>query len=129
MGVIRAGETPVVLDEDGTVLRMTQAGEMTVELDILEPNLDVDHLFQGLPDDCCQAEHWGYVIEGEIRYELHEGEDVVAVAGDAYYVPPGHRPHSGTNGARVVEFSKTEDFDRTMEVVKRNMAALSRSAS
>jgi hypothetical protein len=126
MGVIREADTPVVLDDSGTVLRMTEAGDMTVELDVLEPNLNVDHLFEGLPDDCCQAEHWGYVIEGEIRYEMHEGDDVVAVAGDAYYVPPGHRPHSGTKGAKVVEFSKTEDMAKTMEVVERNMESAGR---
>jgi hypothetical protein len=126
MGVIREADTPVVLDDSGTVLRMTEAGDMTVELDVLEPNLNVDHLFEGLPDDCCQAEHWGYVIEGEIRYEMHEGDDVVAVAGDAYYVPPGHRPHSGTEGAKVVEFSKTEDMAKTMEVVERNMESAGR---
>lgn len=126
MGVIREQELPVSLDADGTILRMTEAGEMTVEIDQLEPNLDVDHLFDGLPGNCCQAEHWGYVIDGEVRYEVPDGEDIVAQAGEAYYIPPGHRPHSGMKGARVVEFSKTADLQKTMEVVERNMAAAGR---
>ena len=42
--------------------------------------------------------------------------------GDAYYAPPGHTPvfYAGTE---IVEFSPTEDLERTIEVVTKNMEA------
>ena len=121
MGVIRESEVPIVVDDGGTVVRQVAAGDMTVEMDRLEPNLDIDALFKGLPDDMCQAEHWGYVIEGEMIYVMADGERIAAGPGEAYYAPPGHLPHTGSEGARVVEFSKTEDLDATMQVVEKNM--------
>jgi hypothetical protein len=121
MGVIREREVPIVVDDGETVVRQMEAGDMTVEMDRLEPNLDMDKLFKGLPDDMCQAEHWGYVIEGEMIYVTADGERIAAGPGEAYYVPPGHLPHTGSEGAHVVEFSKTADLAETMEVVERNM--------
>ena len=53
------------------------------------------------------------------RYADH---DEVYEAGDAYYAPPGHIPVV-TAGTEVVEFSPTEEYDRTLEVVARNLAA------
>ena len=44
-------------------------------------------------------------------------------AGDAYYAPPGHVPVI-TAGTEIVEFSPTDEYGRTMEVVGRNLAAL-----
>jgi len=40
--------------------------------------------------------------------------------GDAYYGPPGHTPvlYAGTE---VVEFSPTDELQRTIEVVTKNM--------
>ena len=43
------------------------------------------------------------------------------MAGDAYYAPPGHLPLV-TSGTSIVEFSPTEDLDKTMAVVQENLA-------
>ncbi|MCW2961823.1 MAG: hypothetical protein JWM90_2210 [Thermoleophilia bacterium] len=121
MGLIREADTPIVLDASGTIVRQVEAGDMTVEFDKLEADMDIDDLFTGLPNDMCQAEHWGYVIEGEMRYITASGEEIVAGPGDAYHVPPGHLPHTGHAGARVVEFSRTKELTETMRVVEQNM--------
>jgi hypothetical protein len=44
-------------------------------------------------------------------------------AGDAYYAPPGHTP-AITAGTEIIEFSPTEPYGRTMEVIGRNLAAM-----
>ena len=54
------------------------------------------------------------------RYADH---DEVYEAGDAYYAPPGHVPVI-TAGTDVVEFSPTGEYEKTMAVVGRNLAAL-----
>jgi hypothetical protein len=43
-------------------------------------------------------------------------------AGDAYYIPPGHTPvlYAGTE---LVEFSPTDELQRTVAVVSKNMEA------
>jgi hypothetical protein len=61
------------------------------------------------------------VIRGKITYTYADREEVFE-AGDAYYAPPGHTPtlHAGTE---LVEFSPTDELDKTLEVVTRNMEA------
>ena len=44
-------------------------------------------------------------------------------AGDAYYAPPGHTP-AVLAGTELIEFSPTEEYGRTMEVVGRNLAVM-----
>lgn len=82
---------------------------------------DLGALFQGLPDDRCQVPRWGYVLAGMIAFRFAEGEETY-VAGDAYYVPPGHTPVHYA-GAEIVEFSPTEGLRETIGVVMRNVGA------
>ena len=49
--------------------------------------------------------------------------DETYVAGDAYYAPPGRTP-AITAGTEIIEFSLTEEYGRTMEVIARNLAAI-----
>jgi hypothetical protein len=80
---------------------------------------DLNQFFDGLPDDRCQCRHWGYVINGRVGYRFADHEETYE-AGDAYYVPPGHTPVLYA-GAEVVEFSLTDELDRTVDVVTGNM--------
>ena len=43
--------------------------------------------------------------------------------GDAYYAPPGHIPVV-TAGTEMIEFSPTEEYGRTLEVVGQNLEAM-----
>jgi hypothetical protein len=84
-------------------------------------DVDVAGWFKGLPDDRCQIPRWGYVLEGMITFRFADHEETY-VAGDAYYVPPGHTPihHAG---AEIVEFSPTEPLRETIGVVMGNLQA------
>jgi hypothetical protein len=96
-------------------------GGYTVAFEKYSADADLTPFFRGLPDDRCQAPHWGYVISGKLTFRTADGEETF-VAGDAYYVGPGHTPvlYAGTE---VVEFSPTHELMETFEVVERNMAA------
>jgi hypothetical protein len=96
-------------------------GGYTVGFETYTADADMADLFKGLPDDRCQCEHWGYVIKGKVSFKTAGGEETYET-GDAYYAPPGHTPvlYAGTE---VVEFSPTEELQRTMEVVTKNMEA------
>jgi hypothetical protein len=86
---------------------------------------DLADLFRGLPGDRCQLPRWGYVIEGKVAFRLPDGEETY-VAGDAYYVPPGHTPLHYA-GAEIVEFSPTDALAQTIPVVLENLRARSRA--
>jgi hypothetical protein len=96
-------------------------GGYTVAFETYTEDADLTPFFKGLPDDRCQAEHWGYVISGKVTFQSANGEETFET-GDAYYVPPGHTPmlYAGTE---VVEFSPTDELQRTLDVVTKNMEA------
>ncbi len=83
---------------------------------------DLSPFFKGLPDDRCQSPHWGYVIKGRLVYHTAD-RDIEITDGEAYYVGAGHTPEIFPD-TEIVEFSPTSDFERTMEVVTKNMEAL-----
>jgi hypothetical protein len=93
----------------------------TVAFEKYTQDADLAPFFAGLPNDECQAAHWGYVIKGKVTFKSAAGEETFE-AGDAYYVPPGHTPALFA-GTEVVEFSPTAELQRTLEVVTKNMEA------
>jgi len=97
-----------------------EIADYTIGFERYEADFDAAPLFVGLPDDRCQAPHWGYVVSGRVGYRTAAGEETFE-AGTAYYVGPGHTPVLYAGG-EVVEFSPTADMARTMEVVSRNAA-------
>lgn len=101
--------------------RSEQLGDYTVEFTSFREDADATPFFVGLPDDRCQSPHWGYVIRGELTFRYADRDEVYA-AGEAYYAPPGHVPVV-TAGTEIVEFSPTDDYANTLEVVGRNLAA------
>ena len=101
--------------------RYEDLGGYTIGFESYSEDSDVAPLFKGLPDDRCQCTHWGYVVKGKVTFRTAEGEETFE-AGDAYVMPPGHTPVIFA-GTEVVEFSPTEELQRTMEVVMRNLEA------
>jgi hypothetical protein len=102
------------LDVDGTMLGFES----------FDAAADFTPMYRGLPDDLCQSHHWGYVIAGRMIMHRPEG-DIVAEAGDAYYVGPGHTGEIGLPGTRVIEFSPSAEYEQTMAVVAKNIEAAS----
>ena len=99
-----------------------EADDYTIGFEAYTDDADLSPFFVGLPDDRCQAEHWGYVLEGKVVFHTADGPEEF-VTGDAYFVRPGHTPEIFA-GTRVVEFSPTTALQQTMEVVTRNMEAM-----
>jgi hypothetical protein len=102
--------------------RYEELGGYTVAFESFSEDADATPLFRGLPGDRCQSPHWGYVISGRVTFR-YEDHDEVYEAGDAYHAPAGHVPVVEA-GAEVVEFSPTGEYEQTMEVVGRNLAAM-----
>jgi hypothetical protein len=102
--------------------RSEELGGYTVEFTTFREDADATPFFRGLPDDRCQSPHWGYVIKGAVIFSYSDREESYE-AGDAYYGPPGHIPRVRA-GTEIVEFSPTEEYRRTLEVLAKNFAAL-----
>jgi hypothetical protein len=113
---------PHVEDAGVMIGHYGELGEYTVGFEHFREDADGTPLFRGLPDDRCQSAHWGYVISGSVTFRYADREETYET-GDAYYAPPGHIPLI-TAGTEIVEFSPTEDYRRTMDVVGANLAAL-----
>jgi hypothetical protein len=95
-------------------------GGYTVAFETYTADADLAPFFVGLPDDKCQAPHWGYVVKGKVTFKTANGDETFE-GGDAYYVGAGHTPilYAGTE---VIEFSPTTELQHTLEVVEKNMA-------
>lgn len=114
-------EIPLAFEAGGASSRDVEWGDMNVAYERLPAGLDTEPLFKGLPDNRCQCPHWGYVFQGRFRVRYAEREEVVA-AGEAYYLPPGHNVVVEQD-AELVEFSPRGEYQKTLAVIERNMAA------
>lgn len=123
MARITPASSPEHFEMDGYEGHFTPAGDVTVAFETYSTDDDPAPLFAGLPDDACQARHWGVVLEGTLIFRYTDGSEDTIVAGEAYYAPPGHTPVF-TAGTRVVEFSRTDELAATMAVVMANLDAV-----
>jgi hypothetical protein len=105
---------------DGYSGAFAEIDDYTIAFEEYSEDADLAPLFVGLPDDLCQAPHWGYVIRGRLACKHADGTVEEIGAGEAYYVGPGHTPQLYA-GTEVVEFSPTAELAKTMEVVMRNV--------
>jgi hypothetical protein len=102
--------------------RYAELGGYTVGFETFHEDADATPLFRGLPDDRCQSPHWGYVVNGRVTFRFADRDEIYET-GDAYYAPPGHVPVI-ESGTEIVEFSPTGEYQATMTVAARNLAAL-----
>ena len=105
--------------------RYEQLGPYTIGFETFREDADATPLFKGLRDDRCQSPHWGYVVDGKVTFHFADRDEIYET-GDAYYAEPGHIPVV-TAGTEIIEFSPTEDYGATMEVVAGNLAAMQAS--
>jgi hypothetical protein len=115
-------QIPVEFEADVATTRAVDGGGMTIAIERLSAGVETAPLFKGLPDDACQSDHWGYLIDGRLRIVYADATEETIVAGQAYYLPAGHNVVVEED-ALVVEFSPSADRARTMEHAARNMAA------
>jgi hypothetical protein len=62
----------------------------------------------------------GYALKSRVRYKDH---DETLKAGDAYYLVPGHTTVF-EEGTELGAFSPRGEYQKTLEVAARNMAAM-----
>lgn len=119
-------ELPLVEDYgEGFRSRLVEWGGMIVSYETFPGGVDATPLFRGLPDDACQSKHWGCILKGRVRIRGRNGEFVLQ-AGDVYYLEPGHVPVFEED-TEVLEFSPRKEYQQTIDVVARNVAAMQRT--
>ena len=116
-------ESAVQVDDHGPVEdRHEDIGGYTVNFVSFRQDVDATPLLKGLPDDSCQCPHWGYVVRGRLTYRFAD-HDEVFVAGDAFYLPPGHVPVAEA-GSEIVQFSPSDELQAVREAMMKNMEAM-----
>jgi hypothetical protein len=123
MGKISPQTTSKHLDLDGIEGHYGTLDAYTVGFEFSARDEDPAPLFTGLPDNACQARHWGVVLEGTLVIRYSDNSEDIIEAGEAYYAPPGHLPLF-KGGTRLIEFSPTDDLDQTIAVVMVNLDAI-----
>ena len=113
---------PIVEDYGGGFCsRLVEWGGMIVSYETFPKGVDATPLFKGLPEDMCQSPHWGHILKGRMRIKRKDG-DFVLRTGDVYYLEPGHVPVFEED-TEILEFSPRKEYQQTIDVVARNMAA------
>ncbi len=88
-------------------------GGITVGFETYEADIDWTEPMKALPDGCCVAPHTGYCLEGKVGF-VFDGKEEVYVAGEAFYVPPGHTTKTYA-GSKAVYFTPTKEFQELMD--------------
>ena len=99
----------------------------TFEFVSFAADADLDGPLSALPGGACQCPHWGYVIQGRMRFVFENHEEVYE-EGDAFYQPPGHRPYVDA-GTEVLQISPTKDLAETERAVAEWMSKQQDAAS
>ena len=78
-------------------------------------------MVKGLPDDRCQAPHWGFLFSGKIVVHFDDRMETIE-RGQAYYIAPGHAIEF-LEDSEALEFTPTAALERTFAAIRRNAAA------
>jgi hypothetical protein len=77
-------------------------------------------MVKGLPDDRCQAPHWGFCFSGRIVVDYGDRQETIE-GGQAYYVAPGHKL-TFLEDSEALEFTPTDKLQETLDAARRNHA-------
>jgi len=113
-------ELPLQEVVPGYSTRLADWGGITVGFEKAHKGQDASAMLRGLPDDRCQAPHWGYLFSGRIVVDYADRQETI-VGGQAYYIEPGHRL-SFEEESEALEFTPTEALEATLAVARRNAA-------
>ena len=86
----------------------------TVGFEHFREDADATPLFKGLPDDRCQAPHWGYVLAGQLVVTYTNETQETCSTNDLFYWPPGHSVRVVEN-AEVVLFSPYREHTQVLD--------------
>lgn len=113
-------ELPLQEIAPGYSSRFADWGGMTVGIEAAPAGMDATTVLDGLPNGRCQAHHWGYLLSGRIVVDYGDRQERVT-AGQAYYVEPNHLI-TFEEASEAVEFTPTEELERTLDAVRANAA-------
>ena len=124
---IAKNDIPVRLDVPGATARQlpdfgNADGTIGAEYFSLAAGTDMTPLFEGLPDDACHAEHWGYVLTGEVVLIYTDGSVEHCHAGDVCYWPAGHRIRFEED-TELIMFSPQAEHGEVLAHVRQRLAA------
>ena len=88
--------------------RVVEVGNMVVSQVRGSAGWTAEDTFAGLPDDMCQAPHFGVCLSGKVRIVTKEGS-IDCEAGDAYFQAVPHRVE-WLEDSVLVEFTPREEF-------------------
>ena len=111
-------ELPLQEVAPGYKSRFADWGGMTVGHEAAPAGMDATSALKGLPDDRCQAHHWGYLISGRLVVDYGDRQETVS-GGQAYYIEPGHLI-SFEEDSEAVEFTPTDELEQTLAAVRAN---------
>jgi uncharacterized RmlC-like cupin family protein len=96
-----------------------ELGDMHYAFETCAGGYDMDALVKIFPDHACPVEHWGYVFRGKVRVEYTDGHEEILSAGDAFYIPSGHRPYM-LEETELLQLTRKADHN---ELVRQFVAA------
>lgn len=119
-------QIPAKIDVPGATARQVSgfgaaAGALGAEYFSLAAGTDIAPLLEGLEDDLCQCEHWGYVIAGDLLVSYADGTSDRCVTGDLFFWPAGHSVRAETD-AEIVLFSPEIEHIAVMDHMLAKMA-------
>jgi hypothetical protein len=121
-------DIPVRVEAPGAVARQlpdfgVPEGPVGVEYFTLAAGTDLTPLLQGLEDDLCQAEHWGYVAAGRVVVTSADGSADTCASGDVFYWPAGHTVRVEED-AELIMFSPQDAHGAVMDHIAGRLAAM-----
>lgn len=120
-------DIPVRIDIPGAVARQLPdfgiaEGPLGVEYFTLAAGTDMAPLLVGLEDDACQAEHWGYLVSGQVVVTYSDGSTEQVTGGEVFYWPAGHSVRVEDDAAMVM-FSPQVEHGAVMDHILGKLAS------
>lgn len=121
-------DIPVRLEAPGAVARQlpdfgVPEGPVGAEYFSLAAGTDLAPLLQGLEDDRCQAEHWGYVARGRVVVDYADRSTETCSAGDVFHWPAGHSVRVEED-AELIMFSPQAEHGAVLDHIAGKLAAM-----
>jgi mannose-6-phosphate isomerase-like protein (cupin superfamily) len=124
---LNKNDIPVKLCVPGATARQlpdfgVPEGTFGVEYFSLATGTDLAPFLEGLPDDACDAEHWGYLISGRAVVTYNDRSEETVNGGDVFYWPAGHSVRV-EDDAELIMFSPQAEHGAVMEHIGQKIAA------
>lgn len=116
-------ELPVILEAGEANIGAEDWNGMRVAVVTIPAGTDFGPLLEGLPNDRCPGEHWGYMLEGLLRVQHADNSEEMLKKGDFYHMPPGHTGVA-IEDTQFIEIGDPEPHQRFIENVQKNIAAM-----